>query len=443
LTSQYRNIHNIMILVVSYLIYLLWYCTFRLYDSLSMPLGGIGSIGLVDGAILILLWKAAEMVIRREKLDWIDRIAIAIGLWMLLATVFNIVFDDLPVRVLIRSTIRIVPAWFALPLLRRLSRKNLKRLLWSAAIIGVFVAILHSYILLANRRDLIESLYYAYSLMSGNWEHEQMMRSRLDCTDYIAASAGAWPGGGLLMSSVATGAFVALLNSSTRGRKVMFALLYAITSLGNVVSLLRARMLVLFVFVPLLCLYRYHAHRGIVRTTLCAIIFLAVFGLGMTTANEDFASAMRDKWSSFLHDASLTRDDSARIQDTTEGFQELMQRPLFGNGTPELDNVTSLVGGDVHTLVATGLAGGIPAVAMVMLVVVFSLRYAWRRHLLIADVGIIVVLHILFLGLINTDPVFVAQRTLIIFVLSLALTTHIATQSKEASISGHSMNGLL
>ena len=411
-----------LLAVVSFLVCCVGYCTFTfpLFDSLTLRPPGIGNIGVGDIALVALIACATHFILTGAQLDAVDKIAVGLAVWFLTAAVAAAALGDMPWRALLQSSVRWAPLWIALPLLRRLPESQFRAILYGTCGIAAFVACLHLYVILNRRDDLVAQLYYWYSGRADDPAFAGTLAALGRGEDLYA---GAWPGGGLLLSSVAAGCVAGVAHPSIRSSRGVLTILGVLCYLSMIVIVGRGVCILLTGLLPLLCLLRYGLSKRVCYLLLALVgTFLTAAGVVLIAYPNVWDTSV-EKWSRALSDFDVRDRDLQRVQDTTQGIREILASPLFGNGQPKLRHVLSEVGGDVHAFVSVGLAGGIPAVLILLLLYGLSIASAWQKRSVIADIGVIVSLHILALCLMNAEAGFIVPRSLLVSVLALACMT--------------------
>jgi hypothetical protein len=403
------------------LILALWECTFTAFDALAVSLPGLGSVTLADLSLAALAGLYAYRALATARFQpWTapDRWALFLLSWILLAALANIWWGTLPVTLFLRYTVRLALLWTVFSLVRRLGPAATRHLVGGLVVLGALVCVIHTAIILTQRTDLLQELYYAYSRSQHRFEYDQLA-SALN-TEF----ASNWPGGGLLMSSLAVGALCGVLTARTSRQLGWWGGCLLVASAALLVALSRSRLVVLWGVIPLVLVwrtplrqfrfYRRLAWLGVIGVTSAAAVLLVAPGLQAAVTGK-FALL------SDTSDASFTM----RQYDTRAALAECLASPVLGTGVPEVSRSESLFGGDTHGALALVLAAGAPA----LLGLVAFCGSVWRRGRHRRDalgfaLGAIY-LHMLLLFALNVETLVVYARGLIPFVVVTALLTQL------------------
>jgi len=398
------------------LVLVLWECTFTAYDALTLTLPGLGSVTLADVALAglagLYLYSALSLSWHH---DWsrTDGWALAMMGWLLLAALANIVLGTFSVTLFLRYSMRLALLWMLFSLIRRLGVIEVKRLVIGLLVISLVVCVVHAYIVLAQRTDLVMKWYYAFSRSEHRLELDQL------ALGLNADFTSNWPGGGLLMSSLAVGALCGLLTARLPKHIWLWAVCVLVGSFALMVSLARSRLIVLWVLVPVLLLWRARAEARLYRRLAAMAALVMVGALGVFTFSPALQAAVVGKFErlSDASDASVVM----RWYDTESAIKECAERPIIGKGVAELSAADSVFGGDTHGAAALALMAGVPALVLLGMFTWLVWREGRGRSDAFGVALQYVFLHMLLLFAVNVEPLVVVSRGLIPFMIVTGL----------------------
>lgn len=398
------------------LLLVLWECTFTAYDALTLTLPGLGSVTLADVALAGL---AGLYIYSALSLSWhhdwsrTDGWALAMMGWLLLAAIANIFFGTFTVTLLLRYSMRLALLWMLFSLIRRLGAIEVRRLVVGLVIISLTVCAVHAYIVLAQRTDLVLKWYYAFSRSEHRLELDRL------ALGLNADFTSNWPGGGLLMSSLAVGALCGLLTARTHKHLWFWVVCVLVGSFALMVSLSRSRLIVLWVLVPVLLLWRTRAEARLYRRLALMAVLVSAGALGVFMFSPALQAAVVGKFErlSDTSDASFTM----RWLDTEAAIKECAERPLAGKGLAELSAADSVFAGDTHGAAALVLMAGVPALFLLGMFAWSVWRQGRGRGDALGVALQYVFLHMLLLFVFNVEPLIVCSRGLIPLVIVTGL----------------------
>jgi hypothetical protein len=378
----------------------------------SVP--AVGSIALPDLCVVVL----CALAISVNGLDSVDVLSITIALWTLIAGAANLSSGGvLTPALFLRTTVRLVPYWVALPVLRRLPPRDLRKLVTGAVVIAIGVTLLHLYIVLTKNQELLVKLYYAWSVPGTHANDEIRQKLQTHSSDITRAI----PDGMTLITSVCAGCMAALACAPHlwRQRHVIGVLL--ICGLGALITLTRSVAIVLLIGVPLIAALTVRRPSTCIKVIVAPLALLSALALVDQFAELKILEPFAARVANFANDYAGGRGE--RIVDTNEGLQELSENVLCGLGVIDPLYKHTVYGSDAHGLVRLALLGGVPLVVLVILVSISALRWRWHGKHPLRIVGLFVVLHEWLLIALGATGGFVWIRCLVPMILGFALLT--------------------
>jgi O-antigen ligase len=222
---------------------------------------------------------------------------------------------------------------------------------------------------LGDRRDLMPLMYYSIDADS-TYQAYHMAND-----EYIRAT----PSGQLLSGAVFASCLAILLVNIPKKIRLLLFFVTIVMAFGLVANITRSTLIGVLVVCPFLAVC------NIPSTTTVKIKRIALLCFGVILAANlalVFMPQLRDRYlDRFKDDYIGSSSFNPRISDNTNALEEIIERPIIGNGLPSLRNYITDTGGDVNSYVMIAVHGGIP---LLLLFLCFMLK-VWRYRIYHSD----------------------------------------------------------
>lgn len=357
-------------IAVSLALILLTQSTFTIWSLLWIVIPGIGTIYPSD---LFLLYIITQHYLFRNgirSLDKLDLTSVLVGIWICIAFAMNYLFGEVPGELFVRIPLRLALLWLSFPAFRRLNLKSLNVLAVCVVAIVVSSTLIHMYVQFGDKRELMPLLYYAI-----NPETSSNVEYQLLHYDYVRAT----PSGQLLCGAVFTSCLMLLFLDVRKKVKAIFAVIALTLGMGLIANITRSTLLGTFIICPSLVFANIkNMTSSKVLRVLCFCSCLPVVIVLLSGLMPELTERYTERFNS-TSDYYGRNKFNPRVADNIAAAEELLERPLVGNGFPQLRNYISDTGGDVSSFLMISLQGGIP---LLILFLVFTMK-VWKcrnRH---------------------------------------------------------------
>lgn len=265
----------------------------------------------------------------------------------------------------VRSVANYIIPWALVPAIW-LCRDQVRLMRRGILAIASATAIIHLGIQLLDYRPLMTAAYWSY--LGGATDYVESVIAR---EDFVRAL----PAGVMLMLLVGIYAFSSYLLEPSHRRRCMLLAVAILQFAGIGITFTRSLMLEIIAGCVLACMLaiRSTADRQRLKESILASgLVFALMAAVIILERPDVAGFWQQRMERLDEDSLIFSTDTLRGQDNLAACSAIEDRPLLGWGTPRSPSRYALRdeqtrNQDIHPLLSVGLVGGLPCIALVLL----------------------------------------------------------------------------